>query len=166
MLLETSFCGVKSQEGDQQTREYQGTKIDPEEMEKVILSRKHDPTKAILAEGISVESKVTGAFGGSLGGSLKSRTVPEKPARRIEKSVQSVKSDITITVDKPQVSANSTPKLPKTIISASGVEYTYIPLKGELFRNLRDWERGLLWEVGFASGKIHLGRLISLVLFF
>lgn len=127
MLLETSFCGTKSQDASTKVVDDSGTK-EPEELERMILSRKHDPTKAILAEGIVVDAK---------------KVPPEKPIRRADaklvqngqpaQNIQSVKSDIKIKVDKPpSSSANSTPKMPKTIISASGIEYTYIPLKGPL----------------------------------
>lgn len=119
MLLETSFCGAKPPKSAQSNLEQQGAKMEPEDLEKVLLSRKHDPTEAILAEGISVPAKNV-------------KQLPEKPPRKIEKSVQNVKSDITITVDKPISDSNNTPKIPRTYVSASGVEYTYIPLKGPL----------------------------------
>lgn len=121
MLLETSFCGVKSQNAAHATQDH-GTKTESDSLEKVILSRKHDPTKAILAEGISVDEKHA------------RRNIPEKPVRKIEKSIQNVKSDIKIKVDAAPSTNSETvvPKLPKTFISASGVEYTYIPLKGPM----------------------------------
>lgn len=45
-----------------------------------------------------------------------------------------MKSDITITVDKPKrdLSNNATAKISSRIVSESGVEYIYIPLKGPL----------------------------------
>lgn len=126
MLLETSFCGTKPQESAQQIVEKQGTKNE-EDIEKVILSRKHDPTKAILAEGIVVDTKQDRL-------AKTAKVPPEKPARKVEKNIQNVKSDITITVEKPQVttSSNNKSKIPKTIVSKSGVVYTYIPLRGPL----------------------------------
>ncbi|KAL3265408.1 hypothetical protein HHI36_009613 [Cryptolaemus montrouzieri] len=127
MLLETSFCGTKSpQSGSSVVIDKIGTKIDSDDLEKILLSRKHDPTEAILAEGISVKRDVR---------SVSLKHAPEKPARRIEKRVQSVKSDITIKVDTPPISAsdsNITPRPTKKIVSESGVEYIYIPLKGPL----------------------------------
>ncbi|KAJ3658673.1 hypothetical protein Zmor_010398 [Zophobas morio] len=118
MLLETSFCGTKPPEGAPATStEQTGTKMEAEVLEKVLLARKQDPTQAVLAEGISVAEKLP----------------PEKPVRKIEKRVQSVKSDITIKVDEPQSGiSNNTPKLPRKFVSKSGVEYIYIPLKGPL----------------------------------
>ncbi|KAH0817626.1 hypothetical protein GEV33_005165 [Tenebrio molitor] len=81
MLLETSFCGTKPPgNAPSANAEQTGTKIESEVLEKVLLARKQDPTQAVLAEGISVGEKLP----------------PEKPARRLEKRVQSVKSDITI----------------------------------------------------------------------
>lgn len=111
MLVETSFCGTKPPKGAKTNVEVSGTKNEPEDLEKVLLSRKHDPTEAILAEGISLE-----------------KAPPEKPAR----NVQNVKSDITITVDRPTSESNNVPALPRTFVAPSGVEYTYIPLKGPL----------------------------------
>lgn len=117
MLLETSFCGTKPNEaGAQKGGERHGTKTEPEDLEIVLLSRKVDPTKAILAEGITVENKIDKR--------------PSKSERNVkeEKKPPAVRTNIKITVDKP----DERPKLPKTILSASGVEYTYIPLKGPL----------------------------------
>lgn len=122
MLLETSFCGAKPPKSTQPNADEQpGTKVETEALEKALLSRKHDPTEAILAEGISLEQTKS------------VKQVPEKPARKIEKNVQNVKSDITITVDKPpNTDSNNVSTLPRTYVSSSGVEYTYIPLKGPL----------------------------------
>lgn len=124
MLLETSFCGTKSpQSMSSVTIDKIGTK-DSDDFEKILLSRKHDPTEAILAEGISVKRESRSA-------SMKE--APQKPARRIEKRVQSVRSDIKIKVDTPTTTdANITPRPTKKIIAESGVEYIYIPLKGPL----------------------------------
>lgn len=114
LMLETSFCGYKSPEAIQ--KEQLGTKLESDMLEKIILARKHDPTKVILAEGISIKDKP-----------------PEKPIRKSENSsLQNVRSDITIKVEEAASLSNNTPKFPKKIISKSGVEYIYIPLKGPL----------------------------------
>lgn len=61
------------------------------------------------------------------------RTPTEKPIKKIGRNVQNVKSDITITVDKaPPNESNNVSPLPRTYVAPSGVEYTYIPLKGPL----------------------------------
>lgn len=52
MLLETSFCGTKPPKVKAASADESGTKNEPEDLEKVLLSRKHDPTEAIFAEGI------------------------------------------------------------------------------------------------------------------
>lgn len=53
--------------------------------------------------------------------------------KKIERNIQNVKSDITITVDKPPANeSNNVPVLPRTYVAPSGIEYTYIPLKGPL----------------------------------
>lgn len=49
MILETSFCGTKSVDYVSSAGEDKGTKA--EDIEKIILARKHDPTAAIVAEG-------------------------------------------------------------------------------------------------------------------
>lgn len=54
MLVETSFCGPKPlQDGAESTSSEPATS---EILEQVILSRKHDPTKVVLAEGINVDT--------------------------------------------------------------------------------------------------------------
>lgn len=137
MVLETSFCGpkppietttmIEQQTNDDNVNNMSSSigtnKETTEIMEKVLLARKHDPTEAILAEGISVQKQ-------------QQQQPPEKPARTIKSDKQCssvVKSDITIKIDKPSSdSSNNTPKLPKKFVSKSGVEYIYIPLKGPL----------------------------------
>lgn len=122
MVLETSFCGTKPPDTGKLDVEQPGTKVESEVMEKVLLSRKHDPTEAILAEGISVgiiDCKI-------------SKVPPEKPLRKTEPRVENIKSDIKIKVDKPISESNNMEKIPKKFISESGVEYFYIPLKGPL----------------------------------
>lgn len=49
MILETSFCGTKPADSATASGEDKGTKA--EDLEKIILARKHDPTAAIVAEG-------------------------------------------------------------------------------------------------------------------
>ncbi|GJQ76362.1 hypothetical protein Trydic_g14737 [Trypoxylus dichotomus] len=123
MLLETSFCGTKPNGARQRGGEKHGTKCEPEDLEIVLLSRKVDPTKAILAEGITVDTAK---------GDKPPKMAPEKPPIKKE-NVQAVKTNIRITVDKPPATTyDDRPKLPKTIVGPSGVEYTYIPLKGPL----------------------------------
>lgn len=62
MLLETSFCGTKPPKSEKANAEDSGTKNERDNMEKVLLSRKHDPTEAILAEGTIKPSKVNLGF--------------------------------------------------------------------------------------------------------
>ncbi|KAJ8976035.1 hypothetical protein NQ317_003576 [Molorchus minor] len=109
MVLETSFCGTKPPEVAKADVGQPGTKVEAEVMEKLLLSRKHDPTEAILAEGISVEMTEKA-----------SKVPPEKPIRKSDVRVECVKSDITIKVDKPVSQSNNTntekvPKEPKYI---------------------------------------------------
>lgn len=54
MLVETSFCGPKPlQDGGESTGSEPAT---AEILEQVLLSRKHDPTKVVLAEGVNVDT--------------------------------------------------------------------------------------------------------------
>uniref|UniRef100_A0A6P7FVG7 Uncharacterized protein LOC114331538 isoform X1 n=2 Tax=Diabrotica virgifera virgifera TaxID=50390 RepID=A0A6P7FVG7_DIAVI len=123
MLLETSFCGTKNaNEVAKVDEDHTGTKVETEVMEKILLSRKHDPTAAILAEGIIVE----------MAQPLVPKSQPEKPARKREIKEDS-KSEITITVEKPSSESNNTnSEIKSRFVSQSGVEYFYIPLKGPL----------------------------------
>ncbi|XP_055529037.1 uncharacterized protein LOC129721023 isoform X2 [Wyeomyia smithii] len=60
MLLETSFCGPKPLQGA--TDSCISSSIEPltaQMLEQVILSRKKDPTEAVLAEGISIDTSLT-----------------------------------------------------------------------------------------------------------
>ncbi|CAH0561224.1 unnamed protein product [Brassicogethes aeneus] len=111
MVLETSFCGNKTPDKAKPPTDLSNIKIDPD-LEKALLSRKHDPTKAILAEGIATPKKV-----------------PQKPAR---KEMQAP-VDIKITIDHAQKNglSKSSPAMSRNV-SANGVEYFYIPLKGKL----------------------------------
>ncbi|CAG9859288.1 unnamed protein product [Phyllotreta striolata] len=122
MLLETSFCGYKAGEAAEKAEEsYTGTKVESEVLEKVLLSRKHDPTEAILAEGILVEKAQP----------LTAKTRAEKPPRK-QDSKEIITSDIIITVDKSGNESNNTTKVKSRFVAESGVEYYYIPLKGPL----------------------------------
>nr|CAI5818426.1 unnamed protein product [Callosobruchus analis] len=125
MLLETSFCGAKPPDVIK-AAEPTGIK---EDMEKVLLSRKHDPTEAILAEGISIEKTIK-----------KSSMPQQKQIPLAQRPESRIRSDVTIKVDRPQDDSSkeevTSAKLPSRFVSESGVEYFYIPLKGPLPSNL------------------------------
>lgn len=55
MLLETSFCGPKPLNSDISSAAIVGDTITTDELEQIILARKYDVTKAILAEGINID---------------------------------------------------------------------------------------------------------------
>lgn len=55
MLLETSFCGPKPLNADAIAAAVAGDTITSDELEQIILARKHDVTKAVLAEGINID---------------------------------------------------------------------------------------------------------------
>ncbi|XP_053952255.1 uncharacterized protein LOC128859332 isoform X1 [Anastrepha ludens] len=85
MLLETSFCGPKPLENV--VDGHMSTTIEPptaELLEQVLLARKHDPTQAVLAEGITVESspkkKATSLLNGETKPSSKSAKKVERPS--------------------------------------------------------------------------------------
>lgn len=79
MLLETSFCGPKPLQGT--TDGSVLSSIEPltaEILEQVILARKHDPTQAVLAEGIQIDT-----------------TSSPKPLIKSKQQSQQVKSNIS-----------------------------------------------------------------------
>ncbi|XP_050316268.1 uncharacterized protein LOC126750646 isoform X2 [Anthonomus grandis grandis] len=100
-LLETSFCGFKSSQTNIMT-DFSDPKGDTD-LEKAILSRNHNSTEAIVAEGL----------------------VRKAPPIKIE-SATPLKQKST------ENKLDDKPKLPRRIVSKSGVEYIYIPLKGPL----------------------------------
>lgn len=143
-------------------------KVETEFLERVLLARKHDPTEAILAEGISIEcrrkiqpadilvqlSPVLQHASQQQEPKIpvhperRSPVPPEKPVRKslpsktpppsIAAPIIPVQTDVIIKVDKPtddiddnDICVVGGPK-PGKIISESGVEYTFIPLKGPL----------------------------------
>lgn len=56
MLLETSFCGPKPlAHADAAAAAAIGDTVIADELEQIILARKHDVTKAVLAEGINID---------------------------------------------------------------------------------------------------------------
>lgn len=56
MLLETSFCGPKPLNSNAKGAIVTGESITADEMEQIILARKHDLTKAVFAEGINIDT--------------------------------------------------------------------------------------------------------------
>lgn len=55
MLLETSFCGPKPLNADAAAAALANDAMTADELEQIILARKHDVTKAVLAEGINID---------------------------------------------------------------------------------------------------------------
>ncbi|XP_053686283.1 uncharacterized protein LOC128735824 [Sabethes cyaneus] len=132
MLLETSFCGPKPLQGA--TDGCIPSSIEPitaQMLEQVILSRKKDPTEAVLAEGISIETTL-------ISSGMKSNTAHEAElTRRKSDSNANItrKEDI---IQMPQTSRSISNKryipptdLNKPIIGVmpSGTEYIRIKLK-------------------------------------
>lgn len=116
MLVETSFCGTKAS-ATSVVQPPGGAALEPD-LEQALLSRKHDPTQAVLAEGISIElrKKIQ---------PVSSASPKRKPPAAIPIVVE---PDVHVDVDVVQH-----PMSPgKTIVADSGVEYTFIPLKGPL----------------------------------
>lgn len=112
MLLETSFCGTKGSEGS--ANQTSGSSALDPALEQALLSRKQDPTEAVLAEGISIEMR------------KKFQPLGNSPIPIIRKIPIVVEPQVVVTeVDHPMSPG-------KTIVADSGVEYTFIPLKGPL----------------------------------
>lgn len=56
LLLETSFCGPKPLNSNQTGAIVTGESITADELEQIILARKHDLTKAVFAEGVDIDT--------------------------------------------------------------------------------------------------------------
>ncbi|XP_035909380.1 serine-rich adhesin for platelets isoform X2 [Anopheles stephensi] len=84
MLLETSFCGAKPMQAYAESGMV-GSALEPsteQMLEQVILSRKKDPTEAVLAEGIHVHTANAMAANSTLDGGHRRgvpKTVPQQP---------------------------------------------------------------------------------------
>lgn len=87
MLLETSFCGPKPLNSEVAVASMADT-ITSDELEQIILARKHDVTKAVLAEGINIDlstpkkTKTETKPKSEANGSVKD--VPEKIVKRTQ----------------------------------------------------------------------------------
>lgn len=89
MLLETSFCGPKPLNSDASDVAIAGDTTD--ELEQIILARKHDLTKAVLAEGINIDlstpkkipKSTTAKSSAEANGNVKD-VVPEKTVKRTQ----------------------------------------------------------------------------------
>lgn len=129
MLLETSFCGPKPVDSI-----CDGSIISDESpaeiLEQVLLARKHDPTQAVLAEGIHIDldnspkKKTTSA---EIESTAKRKTLPKTP-------------EVTITKPTARTTGTAAFQLRKTIgkkdvikpivgVTPSGTEYIRIKLK-------------------------------------
>ncbi|KAL1506624.1 hypothetical protein ABEB36_005950 [Hypothenemus hampei] len=102
-LLETSFCGNRGSQTNISS-DHPESKDEQENIEKVLLARKSDPSRAVIASSVSKN--------------LSQRNDISKTLQRNNEL-------------KPE-STDGKAKLPRKIISKSGVEYIYIPLKGPL----------------------------------
>lgn len=85
MLLETSFCGPKPLSADAAAT-IVGDTITTDELEQIILARKHDVTKAVLAEGINIDlstpKKIKSESKGEPNGNV--RDIGEKAVKRTQ----------------------------------------------------------------------------------
>lgn len=95
MLLETSFCGPKPLNSDAADAAIAGDTMTTDELEQIILARKHDLTKAVLAEGINIDlstpkktpkSTSSGKSSAEANGNVKDAVVPppEKTVKRTQ----------------------------------------------------------------------------------
>lgn len=112
MLLETSFCGPKG------GPEAPGAPP----LEHALLSRQLDPSEAVLAEGISIEMRKKIANSPSPNNNRNKNQPPQIiPIVKIEAQVENT-------------DRQTPPPIPPgaTIVAESGVEYTFIPLRGPL----------------------------------
>ncbi|XP_018799871.1 PREDICTED: proteoglycan 4 isoform X2 [Bactrocera latifrons] len=135
MLLETSFCGPKPLENVVDGRV--STTIEPptvELLEQVLLSRKHDPTQAVLAEGITVESspkkKATLLSNGEAKPPMKSTKKAERP-----NAVAIAAGGVAKPVMGTQRKSSKSPGQMVIGKTPSGTEYIRINLKPDYMYN-------------------------------
>ncbi|XP_049312575.1 serine-rich adhesin for platelets isoform X2 [Bactrocera dorsalis] len=135
MLLETSFCGPKPLENVVDGRV--STTIEPptvELLEQVLLSRKHDPTQAVLAEGITVESspkkKPISLSNGEAKPPMKSTKKAERP-----NAVAIAPSGVAKPVMGAQRRSSKSPGQMVIGKTPSGTEYIRINLKPDYMYN-------------------------------
>ncbi|KAF7278156.1 hypothetical protein GWI33_008771 [Rhynchophorus ferrugineus] len=118
-LLETSFCGSRNDcRGDSDNPT---TKGESEEFEKMLLSsRNSNSSDVVLLDTFNLTSP-------------KQTTAPEEipPPRKVSVTKEKEPEKVKVKESK-DVKEESQTKLPRKIISKSGVEYIYIPLKGPL----------------------------------
>ncbi|XP_065159211.1 uncharacterized protein [Atheta coriaria] len=160
MLLETSFCGTKPKRGQLSIDLFEGKDQDEgtKELERALLQRVHDPTQALIAEGVDITPQSPKSVSRSPivhEPEVIIRKVPivlsppqkaaspvstaDAQAKAIPKSkaLSRPLDKVTIKIDKAASVEDATddvqrPKLPKHIVSESGTEFIYIPLKGPL----------------------------------
>lgn len=108
MLLETSFCGSKSNLSELIHGTATESKDGDDVLEKILLARKLDPTEAIMAEGITMESDQK--MKSNLSKKPASKN-PEKPAR-MSKSKMSVPNKSDNQVGLQQVPPKSDVQIP------------------------------------------------------
>lgn len=128
MILETSFCGPKPLEMPLDSVLAPGAKPS-DALEQLLLARKHDPTQAVLAEGITIKPMPKeGGVKDKNGAAGKTVT-----ARRAKPVPPVVAPEVKIT--KPQVIPKASAMEHKKIVgkTENGTEYIRIKLKPDHF---------------------------------
>lgn len=104
MLLETSFCGPKPLDAANALPTVAGDSMTTDELEQIILARKHDFTKSVLPEGINIDlstpKKTKSEAKTEANGSVENRT--EKPIKRTQIVIDKNVSSSTRTNNQPK----------------------------------------------------------------
>lgn len=135
MLLETSFCGPKPVDSLCDSSIISGDESPAEILEQVILSRKHDPTQAVLAEGIQIDLTASPKRNTTSNGieSKLRRKVMENPEVKVTKPTNNplLTSRTGVTGGPPSRKPGAKKDPTKAIVGVtpSGTEYIRINLK-------------------------------------
>lgn len=113
MLLETSFCGPKSNHANAVSSTV--TSNFTEELEQIILARKHDVTKALLAEGVQIDTSSPKKAKPEANGGVKEKT------EKIVKRTQIVTERNTAGLSRPNNQPNKGSLLKKNNCTVVGV---------------------------------------------
>lgn len=134
MILETSFCGPKPVDVPLDLAFAHGKKpVDA--LEQILLARKHDPTQAVMAEGIIVKSMPSGIEKENNGSAVMTGSTPRKAKPQQKSPHPVIAPEVKIT--RPQVNLKASGPEQKKIVgkTQNGTEYIRIKLKPDHYYN-------------------------------
>lgn len=137
MILETSFCGPKPINSSDTVSGNTVASITAEELEQVILSRRHDVTKAIFAEGIQIDTSTPKKVRNEppakhvTNGSVRDASATASEKVTIKKTPTSGPSSTSRTIAAKKANTGVLKKNDRTIVgvTSEGTQYIRIKLK-------------------------------------